>query len=97
MQVTTVLGIVEDFTGLCEHCRRHFLLRALYRPVLCEKVAFAPIFPGLERLTVDLRREANAVSLIEVKADDLDARPARKVRSVLPQRAVGRGVVGADS
>ena len=91
MQVAAVLGVVEDFARFEQHAHGQRSAR-FDRPLGGEEIDFVPVFPCLERLAVDVGREANAEALLDVKARDQDACAARKIRSVFPKRPV-RGVV----
>src|SRR5581483_1157693 len=61
-----------------------------------QKTRFAPVLPRFERIVSGRGRKTHAKSLVQVQADDADARSARKIRAVLPERTVGRLVESAD-
>ena len=95
VQVTAVLGVVEDFARFEQHVARQCgtgFNRALFR----EEVELVPVLPRLERFAVDLGRKPNAEALFDVQPRDLDARTAREVCPVFPERSVRRVVVLPD-
>lgn len=95
MEVTAVLGVVEDFARLGE-CSRRKLRGRLDAALFSEKAGLFPVFPRFERLALDVLWEADAKALIDVQPDDENARAPREVRPVLPKRPVRRVVVNAD-
>jgi ADP-ribose pyrophosphatase len=90
--MTAVFGFVENLACLGKHtCGQRD--GAVDRALFCEEIHFLPLLPGLERFTLDLGREAHAVSLLDVKADDEHLGPTREVGAVFPKRAIRRVVV----
>jgi len=96
VEVRAVFGIVEHLTRLRED-RRRKIVDLVDRALGNEEIRFGPLLPRLERLVVDLEREADAEALLEVQSRDEDARAAREVRAVFPERAVARLIPFADS
>jgi len=92
VQVTTVLGVVEHLASFGEDACGEGARRAdaAFRG---EEIDLIPIFPRLEIFAVDVRREADAVALLEMEPHDQHLRASREIRAVFPERAV-RGVVG---
>lgn len=57
--MTAVLGVSQYFLSFGEH-RLRDRRRGFDLPFFRQKIALGPIFPGLERLTVDFGRKLHA-------------------------------------
>jgi len=94
--VTAVFGVAENFAGFVEDALGNRCSRR-YGTFFSEKIRFAPLFPRFKRIPVVFAGEANAKTFIDMQADDLHARAARKVITFLPQRSVCGFIVFADA
>jgi hypothetical protein len=95
MQVTAVLGVVEDLARFGEDARGE-RVAALDGAFRRDEVELVPVLPRLQRFTADLGGEADAEALLQMKPRDEDTRPARKVGPVFPERPVRRVVMLTD-